>query len=478
MVCKLGIATQFETVKIISSDSPPLWFRNVPLSSCPSNIVCSTSSAIISSAVVAPSEWQLNKPIKISFRTKQFDKTMPVSIFLYKVIKGAPQSDSSSVGQIPTYKYIGLIVKQYYVKPRKDYHIEFAMPSWISSGQYLVTINTNWKTTEPAFQVQLGVDVKVNFKRGTEVGQGDVIPVTTEETSQHEFTQGRRDSSTGNVRATGDGQIGRGVEGNAGSQITQGSRDLAPDNVRTLLSTMDSTMSVCAFCSASRHYKAVCDSILSSGKSSSPLTTTAICYLAHLETLIQKLEFKYISLYSATNDEDSKSNSFHFLHESGFVTPFTPPNAIWWSTVNVQRILLNNFSKRVEKINLAVYQFFDYVTDRQPEINTLDDFAKQNPRIREIRFPKEGNLLFLGPVFRHLEIMCLYQLQVPYTEKVQAHLKTKQAAARVDRFVAAIGYVGMIVTPIILVGSAVSSLNGVISDMKTVTQYASHIFQW
>ncbi|KAI9143770.1 hypothetical protein BKA69DRAFT_1036524 [Paraphysoderma sedebokerense] len=442
MVCKLGIAAQFQTVKIISSDSPPLWFRNVPLSSCPNNIVCSTSSAIISSAVVTPSVWQLNKPIKISFRTKQFDKTMPVSIFLYKVITATPQSESSSKGQTPTYKYIGLIVKQHYVEPRKDYHIEFAMPSWIGSGQYLVTINTDWKTTEPAFQVQLGVDVKVNFNRGTEVGQDQVIPLT-EETLQHEFTHGRSDFSKGNIRATGDGQIGPGPKGNAENQVTQGSRDLAPDNVRALLSTMDSTMSICAFCSASRHYKAVCDSILSSGES--PLTTTAICYLAHLETLIQKLEFKYISLYSATNDEDSKSNSFHFLHESGFVTPFTPPNAIWWSTVNVQRILLNNFSKRVEKINLAVYQFFDYVTDRQPEINTLDDFANQNPRIREIRFPKEGNLLFLGPVFRHLEIMCLYQLQVPYTEKVQAHLKTKQAAARVDRFVAAIGYVGMIV---------------------------------
>ncbi|KAI9136508.1 hypothetical protein BKA69DRAFT_1178862 [Paraphysoderma sedebokerense] len=454
-------ASQFQPVKITSKKIIP----NAPSTStlsCPNGVICSISeeNTIIESATVTPSIWNVKDPIMLSFRTSKYesnDDPKTVSIFLYhlkhsnELEADANDADRSSISEIlnrnrnrdknknrgtrepveEEFSFTGMIVQQFDIERNHIYNIEFTLPSWVPKGRYLITVNAHEagkdgevRDAEASYRVDLGVLGEVRADKNWR----NEREIKSKKTEGQQKNQENRDQATG---------------------LSSDGLPIPQEVVEKIATSLDSVISICEFCSSSKRFMSICDQFsyrpdkkllfkptrtdTSEDKPPQPVfivptiprSTKTICRFAKTEVLLQKLEFKYVSLQSAASS--MTSNSLQFLRaragERKFPFAHATPTVVFWDPYfDVRNELMQNYQERALKLGARFSTLFSgiYV----PYLS-IDKYRKLYPLtiIHRNGKPYRADVLTLEKI----QSWCRYILKVPNTEDFKKQLASKIA---------------------------------------------------
>ncbi|KAI9136509.1 hypothetical protein BKA69DRAFT_1129056 [Paraphysoderma sedebokerense] len=457
-------ATQFQPVKITSNEINP----DVPSAStlsCPNGVICSIAenNRIIESATVSPSIWNVKDPVRLSFKTLKHESNedpKTVSVFLYHLENSnAMESDSNGAGRSSIseilnrnrnlnrdkskkqgttdkvkeeFSFTGLIIQQMFIKPNHIYNIEFTLPTWILKGRYLITVNAHdagkdgeVSDAEASYRVDLGVLGEVRVDKNW-IGERDIH---TEEKQEEQEKQENRDKTI---------------------ELASNDLPIPQEVVEKIATSLDSVISICEFCSSSKQFISICDQLFyrpdpqlflkpTKTKTSQdkppqpeptfqvfPRSTKTICQFAKTEVLLQKLEFKYVSLQSAA--PSMTSNSLRILtaraRERSLPFVHATPTAVFWDPCfDIHNELMQNYRDRSLQLGARFSTFF---SGMDVTFLFLNEYRKLHPStiIYHNGVPYAADVLTL----KQIHGWCEYLSEVPNSAEFKKKVSAKIAS--------------------------------------------------
>ncbi|KAI9138400.1 hypothetical protein BKA69DRAFT_1127425 [Paraphysoderma sedebokerense] len=305
-----AISSRFQPVTITSEpvdSSKPLPFdafkSDLP---CPAGVLCKSSSKAIAKAALSSATWKLNEPVTLFVQTSNFndDEVFYLVVELYRLEPRSltnPIQLPAALLNMPKYQYEGAVIRKYdKLLPNMYYRVTFTPPSFLKSGNYLVVVSHHKKEFSVDYEsIHLSVQATVSFERSQ-------LLDTKSFWSRLRFKPA-------------------GVRGQTTPTIGSLDDVTSSDVIQLLFNSIDSVTELCSLCSSSRNLQGICDRLLSesvfppdlqypthtdilitapvNGDDASKLSTRSVCRLARIDVLLQKLEFKLLSIAGAQNSE-------------------------------------------------------------------------------------------------------------------------------------------------------------------------------
>ncbi|KAI9144036.1 hypothetical protein BKA69DRAFT_1173185 [Paraphysoderma sedebokerense] len=320
--------------------------------SCPRNVLCSHRTNVFESVSVQPSAWTKGQPVQIRFRTaKLFDiwsdvlqREISLSLYLYR-LKREPENVP-----VTLHKFEGIIAQGLLINWASAYIIEFVPPDWLAAGEYLISVN--YKLQEDYsmdYAIQIAAKVRANIK----------------EEHIHDLSISLESAPK-----------------KSNLSPLEADLEIPPE---LMASSEDSLQDVCRRCSTSKVSTSICDRYIREtwedfAKANpkfpqpvlNPVDVSKICRYAELDTQIQKLEFKYLSLnYMTVQSEYVNFRKFIFQEEKNLNLRTGPFKVLWFHPfINLEELLTRNYRLRIDKVIKAFDAFYVNFSKMLKDIDT------------------------------------------------------------------------------------------------------------
>ncbi|KAI9138399.1 hypothetical protein BKA69DRAFT_781545 [Paraphysoderma sedebokerense] len=284
------------------------------------------------------------------------DKIFYLNVDLYRLEPRSPISTiplPSVLFRMPKYQFEGAIIRSYYrqLEPNTYYRVTFTPPFFLKSGNYSVVLSHHSKMSWDDYEaIHLSVQATVSFQR-LQLPETKPLGSDGNERAIVEDSSSKRtrvdDSS--NKRARVDESSNK--RARVGDEETPVEKITSSDNVHLLFNSIDSATTLCSFYSTSPKLRRSCDTLLSesefpsdleypghatilmkapaNGDYVSKLSTDTVCRLAHVDVLLQKLEFKLLSIHGAQSNTEFDTYSKYKSHLMTRSKGIPPRLSIW-----------------------------------------------------------------------------------------------------------------------------------------------------
>ncbi|KAI9137121.1 hypothetical protein BKA69DRAFT_1128513 [Paraphysoderma sedebokerense] len=254
---------------------------------------CVFASDDVSEVAFSSYKWTINKEVKLTLKSpRTLLRPTMISVELFRLEYYSTGTRNTVPSNIPKHVRVGLIMNKYQLIPNKEYTATFRPPSFLTTGKYLLVISHFSPNHVNFDSIGEPVTTEVFFDRKSAMSQGSIALENASNVQPELRTKGM------NV-----------------NRVSM--NDLPVDIIGNSLNAMESTVEVCALCSSSKALQSTCDYmfaestflpavplpdppamiLLPEESSQSKLSTSKICQLADVETLLKRLEFKYISIF-------------------------------------------------------------------------------------------------------------------------------------------------------------------------------------
>ncbi|KAI9138401.1 hypothetical protein BKA69DRAFT_1040975 [Paraphysoderma sedebokerense] len=367
------------TVKVepVDSDKPSPFDGIESGLPCPAGLPCEISSKDIVRAALSSSTWTLNKPITLILQTsdEMSDRGIILNVDLYRLESRSIENSKKIVSnspEIPKFYYEGSVIRGYHLLTRDKYYIvTFTPPYFLNPGDYSVVVSHHKKD-----RLWIREKIHISVKATTSFHRWQLPEVETIASASYDQSVPSRNTANLNDIAV-------------------------PDHLLGVLKSIDSVTDLCALCSASRTLQLACDVLLAkkfpadlqytehtvnmiktSNNDKAQLSTRSVCQLSHVNVLLQRLEFKLLSIYnvlSVSGFDILKSRRENVIAQSMEI----PHHLTMWQHPNLYYHIGTNFVDRLNYLKTSFDNYFHNINyEKLPEIKEpisleeLEDKAK------------------------------------------------------------------------------------------------------